>query len=290
MRTLRGMAGGGEGTWDEVRETVGRGIRHPLVRRFVRSGFLARGAVYAVVAALALALALGYGPGEATDTRGALKNLSMTPIGEYLLYFLGVALAGLALWFVVEALAPDVGPGGSRAWRVVMRVGNTFGAIGYGFMAFMAERLAFGARGGPPSDALAQTWTVRVLAYPGGRWLVFAVGAVVIGVGARQAWRGLARRFLDDLDPERASRRVRRRAAALGLAGFSVQGTVFMLVGVFFVWAAYRNDPRMVNGFDGVLGAIAAAREGSVLLAGVALGLFAYAAYSLVEGRYRRLR
>jgi hypothetical protein len=56
------------------------------------------------------------------------------------------------------------------------------------------------------------------------------------------------------------------------------------------VWRSTR-PPGDATGFDGALAAIAAARPwGPALLAAVAVGLFSYAAYSLVEGHHRRLR
>ncbi len=50
------------------------------------------------------------------------------------------------------------------------------------------------------------------------------------------------------------------------------------------------DAPRVATGFDGALAAIEAQRWGAALLAVVAIGLFAYALYSLIEGQYRRLR
>lgn len=280
-----------EDTWrGGLHDALVRCARHPLVRRLARAGFLARGAVYAVVAALALALALGHG-GETTDTRGALAALAATRVGRSLLVLLGVALAGLAVWFVLEALAPALRPPPNPVWAVVSRIGNALAAIAYFVLAVAAERLAIGEGAGPPTQRLARTWTGRVLELPGGRWLVLATAAVVVFVGARQAWRGVRRSFLEDLDGRhRARGRLGWWAGPLGAVGFAVQGTVFVLVGVFFAWAGLRNDPRMATGFDGALAAIASQRWGTALLGAVSLGLFAYAGYSLVEGRYRGFR
>ncbi len=274
--------------WRAIQGATSRGARHPVVRSLVRAGFLARAAVYAVIAALALALALGVG-GETTDTRGALAALAVTRVGRSLLVVLGIALAGLAVFFVVEALAP-ADPPSSRAWAVATRIGNAVAAFGYAALAIAAERLGNGGRPGPTGERLAETWTGRALHLPGGRWLVLAAAAIVVFVGARQAWRGVRRTFLRDLDPSGMAPPLRRWAAPLGAAGFSVQGAVFVLVGLFFATAALRKAPREATGFDGALAAIASQPWGPILLAVVALGLFSYAAYSLVEGRHRRLR
>ncbi len=274
--------------WRAIQRVASRCAAHPLVQRLQRVGFLARAAVYAVVAALALALALGEG-GEATDTRGALAALSATRPGRSLLVVLGIALAGLAVFFVVETLAPAA-KRSSRAWAIAMRLGNLGAAIGYGVLALAAERLGNGERAGPPGERVAQSWTGRALELPGGRCLVLAAAAIVVFVGARQAWRGIRRSFLEDLELRHLEGPLRPWAAPLGAAGFAVQGAVFVLVGLFFAVAAIRDAPRDAKGFDGALAAIAAQRWGPPALAVVALGLFAYAAYSVFEGRHRRLK
>ncbi|HEX9051479.1 MAG TPA: DUF1206 domain-containing protein [Anaeromyxobacter sp.] len=273
--------------WRSIERATSRWAARPAVQKLQRAGFVARGAVYAVVAALALALALRLGGGETTDTRGALAALAATRPGRSLLVVLGIALAGLALFFVVEALA--VRRSSSRAWAAAMRVGNAVAALGYAALAVAAERLGRGEAAGPTGARIARTWTGRALELPGGRWLVLAVAAAVVFAGARQAWRGVRRTFLQDLDVDHLEGPLRRWAAPLGTAAFSVQGTVFVIVGLFFAAAGIRNAPREATGFDGALAAIAHQRWGPVLLAAVALGLFAYAAYSIVEGRHRRL-
>jgi hypothetical protein len=275
-------------TWRAVQGAVSRSTRHLAVDRLMRAGFVGRGAVYAVIAALALALALGAG-GETTDTRGALAALAATRVGRSLLLVLGLALAGLALFFVVEALAAPR-HASSRAWGAAMRIGNAGAALGYGVLAVAAERLGNGGRPGPTGERQAEAWTQRALDLPGGRWLVLAAALVVIFVGGRQAWRGIRRRFLEDLATSRVPGPLRRWAAPLGTVGFTVQGAVFVLVGVFFADAALRDSPRTATGFDGALAVIAHQRWGPALLAAVALGLLAYAAYSVLEGHHRRLR
>ncbi len=287
MRTVSAVASAGE-LWRSIERVASSCATHPLVQKLQRLGFVARGAVYAVVAALALAVAFGAG-GKTTDTRGALKALAGTGAGRSLLVVLGIALAGLAVFFVVETLAPASKPS-SRAWAIALRLGNAGAAVGYGALAVAAERLANGERVGPSSQRLARAWVARALAVPGGRWLVLVVAGIVVFVGARQVWRGVRGAFLEDLDRSRLEPPLRRWAAPVGRTGFAVQGSVFVLVGLFFGGAAIRNAPWDARGFDGTLAVIAAQRWGPPLLAAVALGLFAYAAYSLVEGWHRRLK
>jgi hypothetical protein len=137
---------------------------------------------------------------------------------------------------------------------------------------------------------LARSFTARFLALPAGPWLVGAAGALLALGGARQAWIGLRRHFRKTLDLPRMAPRTRRWSDRLGTVGFAVQGAMWFLVGAFFVQAALDLEPDEATGFDGALETLARARPlGPVLLATVALGLLAYAAFSVLEARYRRL-
>ncbi|WP_242346521.1 DUF1206 domain-containing protein [Anaeromyxobacter terrae] len=282
------MRGAGE-VWSEVERAGGRSTRRPWVQALARAGFAAKGAVYAVIGTLALRLALGEG-GRATDSKGAIATLAHAPLGGALVGALAIGLVGLALWFVIEAIAD---PGGQRrrgAWAILSRVGQGIGGLGYASLALAAVRLATGGGAGRSGNAAARSWTARALELPAGRVLVLAGAGIVIFVGARQIWTGLGRKFLRHLDLARAGPWVRRWGATLGAVGFTTQGVVFTLVGLFFAQAALERAPREATGFDGALATLAHQRPyGAALLAAAALGLLAYAAFAFVEGRYRRL-
>ncbi|WP_242361681.1 MULTISPECIES: DUF1206 domain-containing protein [Anaeromyxobacter] len=281
------MRGAGE-VWSEVERAGDRSARRPWVRALARAGFAAKGAVYAVIGALALRLALGEG-GRATDSKGALATLAQAPLGGALVAALAIGLVGMALWFEVQAIADPDGERRRGAWAVLSRVGQAIGGLGYVSLALAAVRLASGGRAGPSGNAAARSWTARALELPAGRVLVLAAAAIVVFVGARQIWTGVRRKFLKHLDLARAGAWVRRWAAPLGTLGFTAQGVVFVLVGLFFAQAALEGDPHEATGFDGALATLARQPYGAVLLGAAALGLLAYAAFALVEGRYRRL-
>jgi hypothetical protein len=276
---------------DAVRELERAGERqagHPVVRALARAGHAAKAVVYALIGGLALQLALG-GAGRATDSRGAIATLGRAPHGRALVLVLAVGLAGMALWMIVEAVGDPRRTRRSGLLAAASRVGEVIGGLGYLALAYAAVRLAFGGGAGPSGDAQAQSWTARALQLPAGRWLVLAGAAIVVIVGVRQIRKGVTRKFLEHLDLSRARGRLARWAAPLGVAGLSAQGAVFTLVGVFFAVAAIRHDAQEATGFDGALAAIARQPSGMALLGVVALGLLAYAAFSAVEARLKRL-
>ncbi len=65
--------------------------------------------------------------------------------------------------------------------------------------------------------------------------------------------------------------------------GYAARGIVFIIVGVFVCVAALQSKPAAARGFGGALQALLAQPFGTVLLFIVALGLIAFAIYSLIE-------
>lgn len=271
-----------------VQRAGDRSSRSGPIQTLARAGYFARGFVYAVIGALALRVALGVG-GATTDSRGAIASVGRAPFGKLLVLALAAGLAGMALWMLVEAIGDPERRRRSGLWAAASRIGQAVAALGYVGLALAAVRVGLGGSAGPSGSRAARAYTARVLELPGGRWLVLAAAALVLFLGGRQIWSGLRRKFLETLDAAAMSARLRRWASSLGTAGLAAQGTVFVLVGGFFATAAIRHSSREARGFDGALAAIARQPSGKALLLAVALGLLAYAAYSVIEGQHKRL-
>jgi hypothetical protein len=75
----------------------------------------------------------------------------------------------------------------------------------------------------------------------------------------------------------------------VGTTGLVGRGFVFALIGGFLLDAAYRFDPDKAKGLDDSLKTLAEQPFGTVLLFASALGLLAFALWSFIEGRYRKL-
>ena len=71
--------------------------------------------------------------------------------------------------------------------------------------------------------------------------------------------------------------------------GLIARGVVFLIIGGFLVVAAWRFSSGDVVGLQGALQTLQQQPYGWILLAVVALGLFAFGVYSLIEARYRRI-
>ena len=275
-------------TKPEPVQAVQKGGEHVARSRafemLARSGFAARGLIYMIIGVLAIKLALGDG-GTATNQQGALRTIAHQPFGKLLLTMVAVGLGGYALWRFVRA-ALGHGPEGSDSG--FDRVAALGSGIVYAGLCAIAVGLLIGAGSGGSSGKPSKT-TAGVLGWPAGTWLVGIAGAVVIGIGLYQGYRGISRDFLDDSKTERMSRAVRSAVTWLGIVGYLARMVVFALVGIFLIKAAVEYDPNKAVGLDGALAKIAHASYGPLLLGIVAAGLIAFGVYSLADARYRRI-
>ena len=249
-----------------------------------RSGFVARGVIYGIVGILAIDLALGIG-GKTTNQQGAMNTIAQQPFGKVLLILVAVGLAGYALWRLLHAL---LGHGPEDADSTFDRVAAFGSGIVYLGLCAMAVKILLGSSSSGGSGN-AQKTTAGIFGWPAGTWLVGIAGAVLIGIGLYQGYRGLSKDFLKDSKTEQMSAKVRNWIEWIGSFGHLARMVVFGLVGVFLIKAAIDYNPNNAVGLDGALAKIAHASYGPFLLGIVAAGLIAFGAYSLSDARYRRI-
>ena len=268
-----------------VRKAEAKGERVARSDQFewlARAGLVARGVVYGVVGLLAVKLALGDG-GKTTDQQGALQTIAKQPFGKLLLILVAIGLFGYALWRLVRAA---IGHGPEASDDTKERVAGVVSGLAYAALCVTAIKILVGSGGGGASSNPDKT-TGGVLDWPGGQILVGLAGLIIIGVGLEQGYKGITRKFLEKSKTEQMSERVERAFTALGVLGHLARMVVFGLIGYFLVRAAIDYDPDKAIGLDGALNKLAHASYGPILLGIVAAALIAFAAYSVVDARYR---
>jgi Domain of Unknown Function (DUF1206) len=250
-----------------------------------RAGFVARGVIYGIIGILAIKVALGAG-GTTTNQQGALKTIAHQPFGKVLLILVAVGLAGYALWRLVHALLGHGPEDSDSGFDRVAALGS--GIVYAGLCAIAIEILLGSGSTGGGSGNTSKT-TAGVFGWPGGTWLVGIAGAVLIGIGLYQGYRGISKDFLKDLKTEQMSAWVRNWIEWIGSFGHLARMVVFGLIGVFLIKAAIDFNPNQAVGLDGALAKLAHASYGPFLLGIVAAGLIAFGVYSLSDARYRRI-
>jgi hypothetical protein len=135
-------------------------------------------------------------------------------------------------------------------------------------------------------DRQQQKTTSTLFDLPAGRWIVAAIGVVLIGFAAYQLYHHAVQgSFMKRLDPPS---RLSTAVEALGRIGYAARSVVFTVSGIFFLVAAARYDPNESKGLSGSLQELAGNSWGRVLLWGTAIGLFLFGIFCLAEARYRR--
>lgn len=256
--------------------------RSPATGWLGRAGLVARGVVYAVVGVLALKLALGDG-GKTTSQQGALKTIANQPFGKVLLVVLAIGLAGYAIWRLMRAAA---GHGREDSDSDFDRIAAFFSGLAYAALCVTAIAILAGAGGGSGSPKKA---TGGVLDWTGGPLLVGIAGVILICVGLYQAYKGVARKFLETSKTSEMSQGVKRGFTVLGVCGHVARGVTFSLIGYGLIKAAIDYDPKKAVGLDGALRKLAHASYGPLLLGIVAAGFVMFAAYSMADARYRKV-
>ena len=149
-----------------------------------------------------------------------------------------------------------------------------------------AVKIVAGAQtsSGSPKHAAA-----GVLGWPAGPVIVAVAGAVVIGVGAYQGYKGVSRKFEEESRVASMSAGTRTGFRALGVTGHVARAVTFVLIGYGLIKAAVDYSPRSAVGLDGALQRLAHASAGPFLLGIVALGFIAFALYSIADARYHKV-
>jgi len=262
-----------------------RAARGKALATAARAGFVGRGVLYALIGVLALRIAFS-GEDEQADRGGAIDEISQKPFGTPLLWLLGTALAGMALWRLSEAAFGQAGPDGDKPGKRAMAAGR---ALFYGFVTYSVLSFAAGNKdsGSGGSDESSRDLTAKALEWPGGEWIVGVAGAGVVAAGLWIAVRALLRRFEKHLRTAEMSRRIRRAVTFVGVFGGTARGVVFATAGGFAIAASVQHQPGKSKGMDNTLRTFAHTPAGPWLLALIAAGLVAFGVFSWASARWR---
>lgn len=247
-----------------------------------RAGLVARGLVYLIIGVLALELAFGVG-GKAANQQDALKAIAEQSFGRILLVLVAIGLAGYALWRLTRAA---VGHGAEQRDSASDRVAALGSGVAYGILCVTAVEIIASSNS---SSGTPKETTGGILGWSGGAVLVAIAGAVLIGVAAYQAYKGLGKKFLEDAKTGEMSKNVRKGYTALGVFGHVARAVIFGLIGYGLIKAAIDYSPKEAIGLDGALRQLADSSYGPALLGLVAAGLAGFAIYSMADARYRKV-
>ncbi|MFC0437475.1 DUF1206 domain-containing protein [Kutzneria buriramensis] len=250
-----------------------------------RLGMSGYGVVHLLIAWLAVQTAFG-GGGEA-DQKGAVSTLAAQPFGAVLLWILAVALVGFGLW---QLLAAAVGYRWMQDEK--QRLRRRLGVAGRGVVvlaiAAYAIKLTVGG-GGSSGNQSEQDATAKLLQLPAGQALVIAAGVAICVAAGVLGYRGVSRKFLEDLNVGLLPPGARKAVLVSGIVGYVTKGVAYMIIGVLTVVAAATADPHRTGGLDKALHTVAGQPFGPALLTAVAVGFAAFGVFCFGDARCRRM-
>ncbi len=259
---------------------VDRFRRSDLARLAARGGLLARGFLYLLLAYLAAALAAGWGRTPA-NANGALTTVAAQPAGW-------VALAGAALGFAAFGVMRLAGAYGDRTVGRLRRLTTAGQATFYLAMSGLTVSFLAGDRG-TGSSGQSDSTAMLLVSSTAGRLLMATVGLVVVGVCAWQLRLAAQGGYADSLTLTTLGPRMRQAADVVGRVGIVARATAVLPVGGLLVLAAWQARPGTARDLDQLLDGLVHHPLGHVLVWLVAAGFAVFAAYSLVEVRYREV-
>ena len=272
------------GDMGSAEQAAQRAADSKWVERLGRFGLVAKGFSFGLVGVLAIELALGNG-GKATSRQGALAQLAGHGYGKVALVLLALGFAGYAIWRFVQGATADADEDAPKKW------GKRAGYIGrgaiYAGLTYTTVKLLLGSGQQQSQNGKAHQTTATVLGWPAGTWIVGIAGAIIVGVGLWNGYRGITKKFAERWKTGQMSATARKWGERVGVVGHLARLVVFALIGVFAIKAALDYDPKDAIGLDGALQKLVHQPYGPALLGLTAAGLVAYGVYCLVDARLR---
>lgn len=281
-RQPQGVAGDAKNISDEAQ-------KNEVFDKLIRVGYLARGIVYGLIGYLA-AQTIFAGQGKITDQKGALATIAAQPFGKVVLGVVVIGLIGLVFWGFIRAIS-DPYHKGSDTKGMITRIGYAISGISYAALLFPAINLLSGSgKGGGSSTQGAQQAASGIINKPWGPWLIGLIGLILIGVGVFRIYSGYKGKLNERLNSYKMNAEQRKWAIRLGRIGYIALGIVFVIIGLLAVYGAVSHNVAKLGGLDSALLFLSRQSYGPWLLAVVALGLIAYAVYSIMGAMWFRIK
>lgn len=245
----------------------------------MRGGYAGRGLVYLLVAGASL-YSLSRG-GEARDTTSALGWLENSWGGGVVIFLILLGMLAYAAWRAIDA-GFDLEDYGNDAKGIVARLGMIVTGAVHLAIGVTAFSLLFQNQGGGEGSSIPR-YVGIVMGWPGGRWIVALVAAIIIGAGGyylRQGWKNDYQKHLRAND-------VTARWNPVLKAGVMAHGTVIAIVGLLFLFAAWRADPGAAGGVGEAFSWLSGQIYGRFLVVAICVGLIGFAIFCFVNAVYR---
>ncbi|WP_020109903.1 DUF1206 domain-containing protein [Nocardia sp. 348MFTsu5.1] len=272
---------------NEATGAVDRATDSPLFEKAARAGHVVSGLLHLLIAYIIFRIA--FGSGGNADQSGALATVTDKPGGKLVLWIAAVAFVAMALWRIAEMIIgphpsePDSGQDNSSDKSELFDRAKAAGlAILYFAFAYSAVQFAVGS--GKSSGKQNAGLSAKLMENTAGKALLIVVGLIIIAIGGYHVYKGVTKKFLDDLKTSGSS-----VVTPLGVVGYTAKGLVLVGAGILVIVATINSDPSKATGIDGAVKTLGEAPFGQFLLVLAGLGIAAYGLYCFAMARYARM-
>jgi hypothetical protein len=246
----------------------------------MRFGYSARGLVYVLVGAVAFVASVD--GGRTPDSKSAVGTLLEMPFGKILVATIAIGLAAYALWCFIDA-GLDLDNKGNDASGWAARGAKIVSGAVHAIFAISVSRLATGSESPAGGDDRTEHWTAMLMQQPLGRGIIALAGLIAIAIGVQHFVHAFREKYKRHI---RYTQTAQRLDPLLKL-GLVAHGVVVVMVGGFFIWAAWSADPSRAGGLRDALLMLRNVDASQTLFAIVGVGLLGFAAYCFVEAAFR---
>ena len=251
------------------------------LRKIARTGYIAKGVIYAVTGSLTLMAAIKFG-GEKAGKEEVLAFIEKQQLGSSLLILLAIGLLCYAIWRFAQALVDPQSKNGGKSKNKGQRLALFVSGISYAGLSGLSVLRA----GGTPSGSSIKH--SNILTTEKGLWILAGVGLIFAGRGIYQITRLFKTNFNRKFDLESMTdekkRKIIKNTAYMGMISRAI---IFLIIGFFALKAAITTDLTEIKNTSEVFHFIETSTWGSFQLGMISIGFLGYSMYMFLSAKYR---
>lgn len=261
------------------------------IEKIARTGFVAKGTVYAITGILTFMAAFNMG-GQKTGRLQVLEFLDKQTFGNILLILMGLGLACYATWRFIQSIKDPENIGDDKKGTAKRAAFFISGLLYLGLAVLAVMRVVnSGSGSGTGSGGSNSAQQSSFLTSETGLIIIGIVGAGIAMAGIFQLVKAYKNDYYKKFDlmslNEEKKRESIKKTAEFGL---SARGVIFLIIGFFALKAAFNSNPSEIKTTTEAFSFIQESSYGAWLLGLVAAGLVAYAIYMFLMAKYRKFR
>lgn len=258
------------------------------IKKIARTGFVAKGTVYAITGVLTFMAAFNMG-GQKTGRIQVLEFLDKQTFGNVLLILMGIGLACYATWRFIQSVKDPEHIGDDTKGKAKRTAFFISGVIYLGLAVLAVMRVIGSGSGSSGSSGAAQKSSF--LASETGLILIGIAGAGIVIAGIFQFVKAYRNDYTKKFDLSSLSEEKKRKSIKnTAKFGLSARGVIFLIIGYFALKASFSSDPSKIKTTTEAFSFIQESSYGAWLMGLVAAGLVAYAIYMFLMAKYRRFQ